>query len=170
MRSVDVWSLESLITPGSSTIFLLPLSATQFCCCTLTQLAGHVYGRIVATVCAIFAGLEWHSPVVARPGACCREHLPPRSGPVDVLAISVTRHLPCCAAPRTTLGFIIIASGCKQSLLCSAEDEGSPAIGTLDGLVLKSHRMTSSPWDLVGVSVIQYLISIFRAYKKLVIT
>lgn len=74
----------------------------------------------------------------------CREYLPPGSGLVAVGAISVAFHLPYCTAPRTAPRFIIIASRYKQFLFCSAESEGSPAIGAMNRFVHNSHWIISS--------------------------
>jgi hypothetical protein len=51
---------------------------------------------------------------------------------------------PCLTACGAALGFVFKTFGLVKLLFLSAECEGSSAIGALDGLVLKSHWMTSS--------------------------
>ena len=72
-----------------------------------------------------------------------------RDRPVAVIAIAVATVsvLPCfpfLATWGTTLRLVSIASWRKLFLFLSAESEGSPTIGTLDRLVLKTHWMTPS--------------------------
>ena len=78
--------------------------------------------------------------VLAALGACRGKHL--ASG--SVAAVSVTLWLLCLAARGTALWLISIASGLEKLLLLNAESEGSPTIGTLERLVLKTHWMSSS--------------------------
>ena len=85
--------------------------------------------------------LKRYFSIFAALGACCREHL--ASEPVAVATISVSLCLPCLAAWGTALGLISVALRLKKVLFLSAESEGSPTIGTLDRLVLKTHWMTS---------------------------
>ncbi len=49
----------------------------------------------------------------------------------------------CLAARGAALGLIGVASGLEKLLLLGTEGESSPAIETLDRLVLKVHWMTS---------------------------
>ncbi len=87
-------------------------------------------------------GLERYFGFLTALGAYCREHL--ASGPVAVAIISVTLCFPCFAACGTALGLVSIAFSLEELLFLSAEGEGSPTIGTLERLVLKTHQMTSS--------------------------
>ena len=128
-------------------------SGTWPMCVFATKLALSAQSNLVVAITAIYgftsAGVRWYSCVFAALRACCMDYLPPGSGPVAVVAISVTLYLPCCAAPRTALWIVGIAFRCEKLLLLSTESEGSPAIGTLNRLVLKTHWMTSS---LLGFS------------------
>ena len=89
-----------------------------------------------------FAGLERDFGFLTTLGAYGRKHL--ASGPVAVAIISVTLRFPCFTACGTALGLVCIAFRLEELLFLSAEREGSPTIGTLEGLVLKAHWMTSS--------------------------
>ena len=75
-------------------------------------------------------------------GAFYREHLTPLS--IARAIVSVTLCLPCLAARRTALWLIGIALRLEEFLVFGAKGKGSPAIGTLDRLILKTHWMTSS--------------------------
>ena len=77
--------------------------------------------------------------ILATLSAYHRKHL--ASG--SIVAVPMTLRLPGPATRHTALRVVGIASGCKEFLLVSAEGEGSSAVGTLDGLVLKAHWMTS---------------------------
>jgi hypothetical protein len=57
---------------------------------------------------------------------------------------SVLTGFPCLATRRAALGFVFKTFGLVKFLFLSGECEGRTAICTLDGLVLKSHWMTSS--------------------------
>ena len=85
----------------------------------------------------ITARFKGYFGVFAALGAYCRKHL--AWGPVAVATISVSLCLPCLATRGTALGLISIALRLKKLLFLSAESEGSPTIGTLDRLVLKTH-------------------------------
>jgi hypothetical protein len=85
--------------------------------------------------------LKRYFGVFAAVGACCRKHL--AWGPVAVATVSVSLCLPCLAAWGTALWLISIAPRFKKLLFPGAEGEGSPTIGTLERLVLKTHWMTS---------------------------
>jgi hypothetical protein len=89
--------------------------------------------------------LKRHLGLFAALGACHREHLAWES--VVAATVSVPLRLPCLPARGTSLGLIGIAPGLKQLLLVGAEGEVSPTIGALDGLVLKTHWVTSSLLD-----------------------
>jgi hypothetical protein len=97
----------------------------------------------VATIYwSAFAGLERYFGFPATLGAHRWEHL--ASEPVAVALISVALRLPCLAACRTALGLISIALRGEELLFLSTEYEGGATIGTLKGLVLEAHGMTSS--------------------------
>ena len=51
---------------------------------------------------------------------------------------------PCLPTGRAPLGFVGVAFRPEKFLVFSAEVERGAAIGTLDRLILKTHRMTSS--------------------------
>jgi hypothetical protein len=87
----------------------------------------------------ITAGFEWYLGIFAALGTYCREHLA-----LEPVAASIALCLPCLAARGAALGFIGIASGLEKLLFFGAEGEVSPAIGTLECLVLKWHWITSS--------------------------
>src|SRR4030042_2269078 len=70
-------------------------------------------------------------------GTFYREHLP--LGSVARATVSITLWFPRLATGGAALGFIGVASGLEKLLLLNAEGKGSPAIGTLDRLVLKTH-------------------------------
>jgi hypothetical protein len=89
--------------------------------------------RLVAT------GLKRYFGGFAALSTCSWEHLTPTAG-----TAAGTLRLPGLSARGTPLGLIGIALGLEKLLLLSAEVKGSSAIGTLNGLVLKSHWMTSS--------------------------
>jgi len=87
------------------------------------------------------------------------------SGCVTVAAISiavatatVALRFPCLSAFGAPFGFVSIASRLEQLLFVSAEGESTTAIGTFEGLVLKTHWMASSLNNLVRAWAIQYLI------------
>jgi hypothetical protein len=84
---------------------------------------------------------ERHLGLFAALGAYRREHL--ALGSVAGAAASGAFSLPCLPACGTSLGVIGIAPGPKRLLLVSGERELGPAIGALDGFVLKTHWMTS---------------------------
>jgi len=79
--------------------------------------------------------------ILAALGAFCREHLP--LGSIARATVSITLCFSCLATGGTALWLIGVASGLEKLLLFSAEGKGSPAIGTLDRLILKTHWMTS---------------------------
>ena len=99
--------------------------------------------------------LKRHFGVLAALGAYGRKHL--AWEPVAVTTI-IPLCFPCLSAWGTALGLISIAFGLKELLVLSGEAEVSPAIGTLERFVLKTHWMTSFLKFLAGVWVIQYLI------------
>ena len=72
-------------------------------------------------------------------------HLPSPLITIAIVIIWTTALLfPSSSALRTALGLIGKPLGMEELLLASAESEGSPTIGTLDRLVLKTHWMISS--------------------------
>jgi hypothetical protein len=62
------------------------------------------------------------------------------------------------AAEGTALWLLGKAFGLVEFLFSGGKSKRGAAIGTLEGLFLKSHWMISSLTDLVGARVIQYLI------------
>ena len=77
-------------------------------------------------------------------GTYRREHLALGPIAVAVATISILLCFPCLAALGATLGLVGVAFGVKKLLFSGVEGEDSPAIGTLERLVLKTHWMTSS--------------------------
>ena len=110
------------------------------------KLALSVHSDFIVALTAIdrftFARLEWYFGFFAALGACCREHL--ASGFVAGAIISVTLCLPCFTAGGTALGLVSVALGLEELLFLSTKGECSSTIGTLERLVRKTHRMTSS--------------------------
>jgi len=90
----------------------------------------------------VTAGFKGYLSILTALGAFYREHLP--LGSVARATVSITLCFSCLATGGAALGLIGIASGLERLLLPSAEGKGSPTIGTLDRLVLKTHWMTSS--------------------------
>ena len=84
-----------------------------------------------------FAGFERHLGIFTALCAGGGEHLPLRP-------VSITLRFPCLAAGLAALGFVGVASLSEELLLFGTEGEGGSAIGTLDRLILITHRMTSS--------------------------
>jgi len=108
-------------------------------------------------------GFKRYFSFLATLGAHCREHL--ASGGIAVaiitiaiVAVSVLSCFPSLTAIGTAFGFVGIASRLKLSLFLSAKGKSITAIGTFDGLVLKTHWMTSSLNYLARARVIQCLI------------
>jgi hypothetical protein len=85
------------------------------------------------------------------------------AGCVTVAAISIAvatvpiAVFSCLTAIGTAFGFVGIASRLKLFLFLSAKGKRITAIGTFEGLVLKTHRMTSSLNYLARARVIQIL-------------
>jgi hypothetical protein len=107
-------------------------------------------------------GFEGYGSFLAAIGAYRRVHLTPgcvavAAISVAITAVAVARRLPCLTAFGAAFGLVGIASRLEQLLFLSAEGKSITAIGTFEGLVLKTHWMASSLNDLVRVSVIQYL-------------
>jgi len=90
----------------------------------------------------VTAGFKGYLSILAALGTFYREHLP--LGSVARATVSIAFCFPCLAAGRAALGLIGVALRLEELLVFSAKGERSPAIGTLDGLVLKTHWMTSS--------------------------
>ena len=88
------------------------------------------------------AGFKGYLGIFATLGAYCREHL--ALGSVTRAIIPMALCFPCLATRGATLGLIGVASGLEKLLLFNAEGKGSPAIRTLERLILKTHWMTSS--------------------------
>jgi hypothetical protein len=105
--------------------------------------AGSNFTVAIATVHRfITTGFKGYLGILAALGTFYREHLPRRS--VARALVSITLCFSCLATGRAALGLIGIAFGLEKLLLFSAEGEGSPAIGTLERLLFKTHWMTSS--------------------------
>jgi len=82
-------------------------------------------------------------------GACYGKHLARGTIAVSAITIAVATVpvplcFPCLTAFGAAFGLISIAPGLEKLLILNAESEGSPTIGTLECLVLKTHWMTSS--------------------------
>jgi hypothetical protein len=90
----------------------------------------------------VTSGFKGYLGILAALGTFYREHLP--LGSVTRATVSITLCFSCLAARGAAPGLIGIAFRLEKLLLLSAEGKGSPAIGTLDRLVLKTHWMTSS--------------------------
>jgi hypothetical protein len=102
--------------------------------------ASSYFTEAIATVDRLVATwLKGYFGILATLSAYRRKHL--AGGPVTT--VPMTLRLPGLATRHTAFGVVGVASGCKKLLLVSAEGEGSSAVGTLDGLVLKAHWMTS---------------------------
>jgi hypothetical protein len=65
------------------------------------------------------------------------------AGTAAVATISVSLRLPSFTARGTALGVVCIGLRLEKLLLLSTESEGSPTLGTLDRLVLKTNWMLS---------------------------
>jgi hypothetical protein len=105
--------------------------------------AGSDFTVAIATVHrSVTAGFKGYLGILTALGTFCREHLP--LGSVARATVSITLCFPRLATGGATLGLIGITFGSEEFLLLSAEGKGSPAIGTLERLVLKTHWMTSS--------------------------
>jgi hypothetical protein len=104
---------------------------------------GSAFTVAIATVHRfVTAGFKGYLGILATLGAYCREHL--ALGSVTRAIIPITlRFLPCLSTRGAALGLIGVASGLEKLLLFNAEGKGSPAIGTLERLVLKTHGMIS---------------------------
>jgi hypothetical protein len=89
------------------------------------------------------AGLERYLGLLTTLGAYYREHLTP--GPIAVAIIPVTLCFPSFTAGGAAFGLVSIAFRLEELLLFGTKGEISPAIGTVELLVLKTHWMTSSP-------------------------
>jgi hypothetical protein len=84
---------------------------------------------------------ERHLRVFAALGACGGKHL--ACGPVATATTAVPLCFLGLPARGTALGLIGIALGPVELLFLSREAEISPAIGTLERFLLKTHWMTS---------------------------
>ena len=90
-----------------------------------------------------------HFGVFAALGTFGRKHLARES--IAAATTSMPLCLPCLSARGTAPGLVGQAFGLKELLFPGGEAEVSPAIGTLDCLVLKTHWMTSFFQYLVRV-------------------
>jgi hypothetical protein len=105
--------------------------------------AGSGFTVAIATVHRpVPARFKRHFGILTALGTFYRKHLTPLS--IARATVSVALCFPCLAARGTALGLIGVALRLEELLVLSAEGKGSPAIGTLDRLVLKTHWMTSS--------------------------
>ena len=124
------------------------LSSAHVCPRSQTSLSGRsVFSVAITTVNRLItAWFKRYFGIFATIGTCHRKHL--ASGPVAagtaVIAATAPLRLPCLAARGTAFWLINIAFGLEKLLFLSAESEGSPTIGTLERLVLKTHWITSS--------------------------
>jgi hypothetical protein len=91
----------------------------------------------------ITAGLKGDFGAFAAFGAGCGEHLA-RGSVTATAAGALAFRLSFLTAFRTALGLVGVAFRLEKLLVFSAKGESGSAIGTLDGLVLKTHWMTSS--------------------------
>jgi len=103
------------------------------------------------------AGFEGYFSFLTAIGAHRGEHLS-RPVTVAVTSVPVALGLPCLTAFGTAFGLVGVASRLELLLFLGAKSKRITAIGTLEGLVLKSHWMTSSLNHLVRAWAIQYLI------------
>ena len=100
--------------------------------------AGFDFTVAIATVHRfVTAGFKGHLSILTALGAFCREHLP--LGSVARATVSVTFCFPCLAARGTALGLVSIASRLELFLFLSAKGKSIAAIGTFEGLILKTH-------------------------------
>jgi hypothetical protein len=105
--------------------------------------AGSGFTVAIATVDRpVPAWFKGYLSILTALGTFYREHLTLLS--ITRATVSVLLCFPCLAARGAALGLISVALRLEELLVLSAEGEGSPAIGTLDRLVLKTHWMTSS--------------------------
>jgi hypothetical protein len=74
---------------------------------------------------------------------------------IAIVAVSVLSCFPSLTAFGATLGLVCIASRLELFLFLSAKGKSITAIGTFEGLVLKTHWMTSSLNYLARARVIQ---------------
>jgi hypothetical protein len=103
-------------------------------------LASSYFTEAIATVNRpVATWFKGYLSILATLSTYRRKHL--AGGPVAT--VPMTLRLPGLATRHTAFGVVGVASGCEELLFVSAEGEGSSAVGTLDGLVLKAHWMTS---------------------------
>jgi len=116
---------------------------------SIQRLSGRFYFTVaIAAVDGLIAtGFKGYFGFPAAFGTGGGKHL--ALGPVSAVSVAsasvtvpVTFRLPGLAARGAALGLVGVASGRIELLLAGAESERSSTIGALDGLVLKTHRMT----------------------------
>jgi hypothetical protein len=116
--------------------------------------AGSYFAEAIAAVNRLVpAGFKRHLGVFAAVGAFYREHLARGAG---IAAVSGLR-FPGLPAGGAASGLISVAPGLELLLFIGAVDKSSRAIGTGNGLILKTHWMTSFLKDLAEAKVIQDL-------------
>jgi len=86
-----------------------------------------------------FTGLEGYFGVLTALGADRRVHLACLAAATGTVSLGFSG----LSAVRAPLGLIGVAFRLEELLLRSAEGKRSPAIGTLECLILKTQRMTS---------------------------
>tara|TARA_B100000315_G_C14425895_1_gene517822 strand:+ start:555 stop:866 length:312 start_codon:yes stop_codon:yes gene_type:complete len=79
------------------------------------------------------------------------EHLALGSVAVATTTTTVAFRFPGLTAGRTALGLVGVAFGLEKFLFLNGKGEFGPAIGTLESLFFKAHRVTSSLL-IVGLS------------------
>jgi hypothetical protein len=133
------------------------------------KIPAHVYFRpeglptgsyLTVTIAAVnrsvLSGLERHGSFLAAFSANRREHLAMAIASVSI-AVAKALCFPCLTAFGTAFGLIGVASLLELLLFLGAKGKGITAIGTSEGLIFKTHWMTSSLNHLVRARVIQYL-------------
>ena len=121
---------------------LLTLSRSNRC----YLLSSHFAVAIATVHRFVTSGFKGYLGVLAAPGTFHGEHLP--VGSVTRATTSITLPFSCLPTGGAALGLIGVAFSLEKLLIFSAEGKGSPAIGTLDRLVLKTHWMASSLLNL----------------------
>jgi hypothetical protein len=130
---------------------------------------GSDFAKTIAAVNRpVTAGFERYLGGLTALGAGYGEHLARSS---VAATIAVTRSFPRLTAFRAALWLVRITLGLEELLLFGSEGKRGAAIGTLKGLVFKTHWMPSSLLNSVRVRVIQHLRkSVKVVSNKIVIT